>query len=101
MKLVFITLLFALVSCATHKSVTNKMKLGMDRAEVEKLLGEPETTKAAGGATYLTYKLSESSFRPHITEPYVFVFDKDNKLVQFGHLRDFRDEATVNVVHQN
>lgn len=105
MKFACLIALFAMVSCASHVKVTNKLSLGMDRLEVEKLLGEPETTKASAPNTYLTYKFREGGVRsvlaPHETEPYVMVFNESNKLVRFGHLRDFREDHIQRIIMQN
>jgi hypothetical protein len=102
MKFALIVTLLAIVSCAHHVKDTNKLKLGMDRSEVEKMFGEPESTKMSAPYTYLTYNLKRMSTQIFNLEPHVFVFDEKDKLIQFGSIEDFssRQKIDMTVKHQ-
>jgi outer membrane protein assembly factor BamE (lipoprotein component of BamABCDE complex) len=49
-----------LVSCATSVKRLNKVQLGMSRAQVEEILGEPHRVEAEAREQRLYYWLSES-----------------------------------------
>jgi hypothetical protein len=96
MKVILLIALFALASCA-HVSKTNKLKLGMDRAQFEEIMGEPNITKGSGQYTYLTYELMVRRGFPIQYTDYVFVFSPENKLIQFGTWADFGSSQNLNI----
>jgi outer membrane protein assembly factor BamE (lipoprotein component of BamABCDE complex) len=46
--------------CANSPRVMNKLSVGMSKADVIDLLGDPESTAAADGVEYLNYTFEES-----------------------------------------
>src|ERR1022692_3777667 len=49
-----------LVGCATSATSLNKISVGMTEAQVVKVLGQPQSTRANEGVEYLHYKLGEA-----------------------------------------
>jgi hypothetical protein len=48
------------VGCATSATRLNNISVGMTEAQVVKVLGQPQSTRAKDEVEYLHYKLSES-----------------------------------------
>ena len=53
--------IFLLVGCATSSTNLNKVSVGMTKAEVIKIMGEPESTRANQAAEYLVYTLHDNT----------------------------------------
>ena len=53
-----LTTLFLIAGCSSNTiKKTNKLSLGMTKAEVIEALGDPDSSRAAEGVEYLTYRL--------------------------------------------
>jgi hypothetical protein len=50
------------IGCAASSKILNKIDIGMTKAEVIELLGEPNYTSAVNDVEILTYKLKSGSF---------------------------------------
>ena len=94
-------LVFALflTACATSSKI-NGVQQGMTRAEVEKIMGKPVSISSQGSATYLSYRLSETSDDEVMgrTTPY-FVRLIDGKVESYGRTGDF-NSVQIPVVRQ-
>lgn len=87
MKTLLLVVLLTLSACVTSmQSIGNELELGIDRQEVIKRIGKPESSGAKDGLEYMTYygfdKSAWASYAPKPTE-YVVVI-KDNKVIEFG-----------------
>jgi len=49
-----------LVGCAGTESRVNAISLGMSKAQVMQILGQPKSTRASAGVEYLVYDLKQS-----------------------------------------
>ena len=50
-----------LAGCATSTTNLNKISIGMTKAEVIQIMGQPESTRANQGVEYVIYTLHEST----------------------------------------
>ena len=50
-----------LAGCATSATTLNKISIGMTKAEVIQIMGQPESTRANQGVEYVIYTLHEST----------------------------------------
>ena len=58
---VALTGVVTLAGCASTTNKTNALSLGMSKAEVVSVMGEPANTRAAKGIEYMIYDLKESA----------------------------------------
>jgi len=56
-----------LVGCATSSSTLNRVSVGMTKAQVIAIMGEPQSTRAKAGVEYLIYTLREGISKPFTT----------------------------------
>lgn len=89
---IFLTL--ALVGCAAPRAHTNQLELGMSKAEVTKLMGEPDSSSASAkkGDCYM-YSLWRDFWnrRPgDYSDRYYACFSND-KLTSYGRVGDFTE----------
>jgi len=83
------------VGCATSSKNLNKVRVGMTKAEVIQILGQPESTRANRAVEFLIYSLSERIARPGEAPAPVQILGKyfvkfvDGHVESFGHLGDF------------
>lgn len=111
MRTLMLLAVVAIVGCSTPSSRLNKVSLGMNKAQVVEILGEPESTRASKGVEFLIYSLRERIARPGeaiapigIDGKY-FVKFVEGKVESYGHVGDFdstkpfesRHEVDVNV----
>lgn len=93
LKSVFVVALLALVSaCGTAPSARkmNEVSVGMTKAEVISVMGQPDSTAAKDGVEYMNYRLATSAldFDESDTSEY-FVRFMNGKVDAFGHRGDF------------
>lgn len=50
-----------LTGCASTEKRINEISLGMNKAQVIRVLGQPKSTRASAGVEYLLYDLKEST----------------------------------------
>lgn len=98
MKFLLSILLVVLIGgCATSSKI-NGVQLGMSRADVVAVMGEPVSISAKGGAQYLNYALSETSddaFYDRTTPYYVRLVD--GEVDSYGRMGDFDSTQTPTV----
>jgi outer membrane protein assembly factor BamE (lipoprotein component of BamABCDE complex) len=74
-----------LTGCAISASRMNSLRLGMTKAEVIEVMGNPQSTSAKSDVEYLRYRfLSEGIFASEY-----FVKFQDGKVDAFGRAGDF------------
>lgn len=57
---VIIAIAILLTGCAGTESRVNEISLGMSKAQVIQVLGQPKSTRAGAGVEYLLHDLKES-----------------------------------------
>jgi len=55
-----LTVAVLLAGCAGTENRVNEISLGMSKAQVIQVLGQPKSTRASAGVEYLVYELKES-----------------------------------------
>ncbi|MFA9290128.1 MAG: hypothetical protein ACEQSF_02750 [Solirubrobacteraceae bacterium] len=87
MKKPFLLILisFLIISCTTQKTL-NSLNNGMDKAEVIKILGKPETSSSDGEFIFMKYMLKKSVLKSEKNG--YFVKLKDNKVCGYGLMSD-------------
>jgi hypothetical protein len=87
-KLMLVMLIAATLSgCATHARRMNQMALGMTKAEVVRLLGEPASTSATEGTELLNYSFIEERVWGFPSPYYVML--REGRVVSYGRHGDF------------
>lgn len=90
-SIIMITSALLLAACAEHRSKTNDLELGMTRAEVRALMGEPDSTAAVKGKGDCYYYSLWRDFWNRIpgsySDRYYACFQKD-KLAHYGRVGD-------------
>jgi len=95
-----------LAGCATSSQVINKVKLGMTKAEVIEIMGQPKSTRANREAEYLVYKLREGITKPFTTlgpvsiEEEYFVKLVDGRVESYGRVGDFDSTKPFETKHE-
>lgn len=74
--------------CATSTKI-NDVQLGMTKAEVISIMGEPNSVSAQGGAEYLNYSLIDNLYTMGNTYQPYYVRLIDGKVESFGKTGDF------------
>ena len=88
MKNILVLLLcLGLVGCVTAQKM-NKLNLGMTKAEVIKVMGNPTSISAKGNTEYLNYRLKETTDMYEWGTMY-FIRIIDGKVDSYGRLGDF------------
>jgi hypothetical protein len=86
-----ITLIFAMsfTACVSVPKLKdfNKIETGMSRAQVEKILGEPKTTKGVNGRTILEYQAQDGD---ETKDRWVVL--EDREVIFFGRPREYKEE---------
>ncbi|HKQ23145.1 MAG TPA: SHOCT domain-containing protein [Burkholderiales bacterium] len=92
-----VCVLLLLAACATANKIAG-VRLGMTKDEVVKVMGEPASVSAQGGAEYLNYALSETDDQAFygFTTPY-FVRLINGKVESYGRSGDFDSTKTPTV----
>ena len=73
------------LGCAGSAKKINSLNVGMTKAEVIEVMGEPSYTSAANDVEVLSYKLTSNSL---VSDTY-FVRIKDGKVERFGQQGSF------------
>jgi len=93
------------VGCATSSKNLNKVRVGLTKAEVIQILGQPESTGANRTGEFFIYSLSERIARPGEAPAPVQILGKyfvkfvDGRVESFGRLSDF--DSTKRFVQPN
>lgn len=92
-----VCVLFLVSACATANKISG-VRLGMTKDEVVKVMGEPASVSAQGGAEYLNYALSETDDEAFMgfTRQY-FVRLINGKVESYGRSGDFDSTKTPTV----
>jgi hypothetical protein len=93
MKYSFLVLAgLGLVGCATSSTALNHVSVGMTKAQVVAIVGEPQSTRANQGVEYLIYKLGEGFSlhnAPHQVQDLYFVRITRGFVDSYGKVGDF------------
>ncbi|MDD5729783.1 MAG: hypothetical protein PHN57_01450 [Candidatus Omnitrophica bacterium] len=81
-----------LAGCATA-SLMNRVSLGMSKEEVERKIGQPNTTKANSDGTQILEYVLYNSYTGMYDQYWVIL--KSGKVVQFGRAGDFGNARVV------
>jgi hypothetical protein len=66
--MLIVTVVACLIAgCATSSKNMNQLSVGMSKAQVIQILGDPETTRASTGVEFLIYSLKERNTKPFET----------------------------------
>ena len=85
---VIVCVVWLLGGCASETR-TNRLQLGMARAEVLSIMGQPQNTRASGQTEYLVYRLRDSIGNPSE----FFVRIVDGKVDAYGRPGDFSESS--------
>ena len=85
-KILLLIFCLGLVGCATAR-LLNSINVGMSKAEVIKIMGNPESTSASGGKEYLSYLYQSRDVAFKVDT--FFVCLVDGKVVEYGKKGDF------------
>jgi hypothetical protein len=104
----FMTVLIAglVAGCATSSKNLNKVSVGMTKAEVIQVLGQPESTRANRGVEFLIYSLREGISKPGTTivpisiEGQYFVKLVDGRVESYGRVGDFDSTKPFETKHE-
>jgi hypothetical protein len=88
LSLLAVAILALGAGCAHTPRDMNRLSVGMSKAQVYAVLGEPLSTGAQDGTQVLRYRLASSSWGSSSTEPY-YVRLVDGKVESYGRLGDF------------
>jgi len=83
--IILLSLSILVFGCAASAKKINSLNIGMTRAEVIEVMGEPHYTSGANDIQILSYKLKTSHF---FSDTY-FVRIKDGKVERFGQQGSF------------
>ena len=94
--------------CATLASKMNKLSIGMNKAQVIEIMGDPITTRASEANEFLKYKLYDTAYDALNTSKSEFwVGLQNNKVYFYGRPGDFgttqprdRREYDININKQ-
>ena len=107
LKLLMALVLAGLIAdCATSSKKLNQISVGMNKAEVIKILGAPESTRANRGIEFLIYTLTERIAKPgEAPLPFpiqgqYFVKLVDGRVESYGNLGDFDSTKPFETKHQ-
>jgi hypothetical protein len=84
MKLAYFLPLFCLVACVGTSDRLNRLSLGMNKTEVIRAMGPPDSTAAKGETEYLIY---------HLASPKALIVDDNNIPRYFVRLRNGKVDA--------
>lgn len=84
-KILALLLCLGLCGCVTAAKM-NRLRCGMNKDEVIKVMGNPNSAKASEGVECLEYYLSNSMMGDTGT---YWVMLKDGKVIQYGRAGDF------------
>jgi hypothetical protein len=98
LRAVFIGFIF-IWGCASASKI-NGVQLGMTKAEVVSVMGQPVSISAQGKAEYLNYSLRESYEVGSLKMPY-YVRLVDGKVESFGRTGDFNSTQVPTVRIEN
>ena len=93
-----------LCGCATAGRM-NQVSLGMSKAEVIRVMGQPVSTSAKDNTEYLNYRLSETSTADYYGDytPYAVCL-KNGKVVSYGRHGDFgtteKPAETIKIIEE-
>ncbi|SRR6266498_5939354 len=94
LRIFILLIVLVLTSCATSAKRLNSLSVGMSKAEVLRIMGAPESTRATSGTEILVYTLKERTALPGeaigpfgINEKY-FVKLVDGKVQSYGRIGD-------------
>lgn len=98
-----------LTACATPSKTLNSVSVGMTKAEVIQIMGEPQSTSATGGTEYLLYTLNDGASvatdalgQSHLqlqTKNSYFVRLKGGLVDSYGRVGDFDSTKPPEVKH--
>jgi outer membrane protein assembly factor BamE (lipoprotein component of BamABCDE complex) len=78
-----------LAGCASSETKLNRLKIGMTKAEVIAIMGQPQNTRATANVEYLIYRLRG---RDRGTQDFFVRFNQD-KVEAYGKPGDFNVPA--------
>lgn len=93
-----LAMILALSGCAATANKISSVQLGMTKVDVLKVMGEPTSVSAQGGAEYLNYALTETDDDAFMgrTKPY-YVRLINGKVESYGRTGDFDSTKTPTV----
>jgi outer membrane protein assembly factor BamE (lipoprotein component of BamABCDE complex) len=106
-KLCFVSALLAVAlwGCSTPSNVLNNISVGMTKAEVTKIMGTPESTRASQGVEYIVYTLNEGTkfvagYGVQSNTNKYFVKFVDGRVDSYGRVGDFDSTKPVETKHE-
>jgi hypothetical protein len=106
--MLFLAIAVILTGCSTPSKNLNKLSVGMTKAEVIQVLGEPESTRASSGVEFLIYSLKERMTKPFETPlPFpiavqgkYFVKLVQGRVESYGQVGDFDSTKPIETKQQ-